>query len=110
MGSMTALGCRTAASSCEDICQTADDCNDILDIDVCIDECVRNTEFADDKCASSYEAFAICATGEDYDCPDTIDACDSEIEDFFDDCDEDFRHFEYADPFLPALDGSQTPL
>ena len=110
VGSMTALGCRDATTRCEDICEAADDCVDSIDIDVCVDECVRNADFADDKCTTSYQALADCAATEDHDCPDTIDACDSEIEDFWDDCDEDFRYFEYADPFMAALDGTPSPL
>jgi hypothetical protein len=110
VGSMTALGCRDATTRCEDICIAADDCGDSYDIDVCVDECVRDAEDADDGCTTSYQALADCAATENHDCPDIIDACDSEIEDFWDDCDDDFKNFEYADPFMSALDGTQTPL
>jgi hypothetical protein len=47
---------------------------------------------------------------EDHDCPDAIDACDSEIEDFFEDCEDDFKDFEYATPFLEAVDDNPMPL
>jgi len=100
---MTTLGCRNDSARCEDICETADDCDDSIDIDSCIDDCMRDIEWADDNCATAYEAFADCANLEDHDCPDTIDACDSEIEDFFDDCEEDFEYFAYAAPFAPAV-------
>jgi hypothetical protein len=110
VGSMATIGCRTDAQSCEDICVTSDDCADASHIDVCIDECMRNTDFMDDGCGASFDSMAECMSLEDHDCPDAIDSCDSEIEDFFEDCDDDFEHFEYADPFLEAVDNNPMPL
>jgi hypothetical protein len=110
VGSMAMLGCRSDTGRCEDVCAAADDCDDSIHIDVCTDECVRNTEFMDDGCGESFAAMADCMSLEDHDCPDAIDACDSEIEDFFEDCDDDFEHFEYATPFLEAVDENPMPL
>jgi hypothetical protein len=110
VGSMAALGCRSDSQRCEDICETSDDCSDALNVDVCIDECTRDTDYADDSCSASFSAMADCMALEDHDCPDSIDSCDSEIEDFFEDCEDDFAHFEYADPFLPAVDNNPMPL
>ena len=110
VGSMATLGCRSDAQSCEDICVTSDDCDDSAHIDMCIDECERNTEYMDDGCAESFHAMAECMDFEEHDCTDSVDACDSEIEDFWEDCDDDFEHFEYANPFIEAVDNDPTPL
>jgi hypothetical protein len=110
VGSMMTLGCRSDHQRCEDVCETSDDCVDANNIDVCIDECVRDTDLADDSCMISFEAMADCMSLEDHDCPDSVDSCDSEIEDFYSDCDEDFAHFEFFDPFLPAINNNPEPL
>ena len=110
VGSMAMLGCRSDTQRCEDICETSDDCVDGADIDVCTEECVRNTEFMDDGCGASFENMSDCMALEDHDCPDAIDACDSAIEDFFEDCEDDFKAFEYATPFLEAVDDNPMPL
>ena len=110
VGSMAMLGCRSDTQRCEDICETSDDCDDSVNIDVCTEECVRNTEFMDDGCGESYTKMSDCMALEDHDCPDAIDACDWEIEDFFEDCEDDFEGFDYATPFLEAVDDNPMPL
>lgn len=110
VGSMATLGCRSDTQRCEDICETSDDCVDGNHIDMCIEECVRNTEFMDDGCGESYSNMSDCMALEDHDCPDAIDACDGAIEDFFEDCEDDFEGFEYATPFLEAVDDNPMPL
>jgi hypothetical protein len=110
VGSLSTAGCRSDGARCEDVCVTADDCDDYLEVDRCIDECTRNTEFADDGCMASFSVMADCMATEGHDCPDAVDECDSAIEDFFEDCEDDFEHFEYATPFLPAVDNDPQPL
>lgn len=86
------VGCRTDTGRCEDLCESADDC-DGSDVDVqdCVDACTDDADGADDSCAESFEALADCASDVDDDCEDVSDDCDDEVDDFADDCEDDFE-------------------
>ena len=96
------VGCTTDESRCEDICVTLDDCDELasqIDVEDCIDECVKSAEDADDKCTEAFEEVSDCVSEADNDCDDVFGDdraggdCDDEIEDFADDCDDDFEDF-----------------
>jgi Cys-rich protein (TIGR04453 family) len=84
---LTTLGCGSVEDECETFCEWYDDCIGGAGSD-CTEECVETYDEADDDCQESFDELAACFE-EDDSCDEGSD-CVGEIENFVDDCENEF--------------------
>jgi hypothetical protein len=97
LGGLLVLGCSSTEGQCESLCAFAEDCDDDVDEDDCIEECVDAFDSPSETCDVAFETFVDCADEEGSDCDDVADHCEDEFSDLAAVCDDELEEMDIDD-------------